>query len=178
MAKKRKPQPLDLVEWLPRELVAPNDYNPNKQPPAEFKLLCISLIEDGWTQPIVVFDDGGKKTKKNPYPIVDGAHRWTAAGTPEVAKMTDGLIPVVKLKGNRAHLMMSTIRHNRARGEHGVLPMGDIVKSLLESGLDKSDVKFYLQMEEEEVNRLAERAGMPEIGSRGVTEFSKGWKPG
>jgi ParB-like chromosome segregation protein Spo0J len=110
--------------------------------------------------------------------IVDGEHRWRVSGDKEVAAMTGGKVPIVKIMGTREHRMMSTIRHNRARGEHHVLPMADIVRALLEGGIASSDVQFLLQMEDEEVERLAERAGMPQVVSRDSPEFAKGWVPG
>jgi len=176
MAKLAK-QPLTGFVWVDRSAVQPNDYNPNSQPPPEFRLLKISILQDGWTQPIVAFRDRGAAASE-PATIVDGEHRWTVAADPEVAALTDGKIPVVFIVGDLEHRMMSTIRHNRARGEHGVLPMAEIVKKLLQSGTPKTDVMFLLQMEEEEVDRLAERGGMPAVGSREQgNEFSKGWMP-
>ena len=165
-----KPQPLDVVEWVPCNSIRPNEYNPNNVPPPEFRLLKVSILEDGWTQPIVVHKASGI--------IVDGEHRWTVAADPDIAKLTGGKVPVVYVEGDLNHRMMSTIRHNRARGEHAVLPMAEIVKALLQGGTDKEDVMFLLQMEDEEVERLAERAGMPEVVSRKQTEFNKGWVPG
>lgn len=167
-------QPLSNVEWVPRDSIAPNDYNPNKQPPPEHRLLKVSILEDGWTQPIVVFDDGQGGTPV----IVDGEHRWRVSSDKEVAAMTGGKVPIVKIMGTREHRMMSTIRHNRARGEHHVLPMADIIRALLEGGIASSDVQFLLQMEDEEVERLAERAGMPQVVSRDSPDFAKGWVPG
>jgi ParB-like chromosome segregation protein Spo0J len=166
----KNPQPLDAVTWVTRDSIRPNDYNPNNVPPPEFRLLKVSIIEDGWTQPIVVHRESSV--------IIDGEHRWTVAGDKEIAKLTGGKVPVVYVDGDLNHRMMSTIRHNRARGEHGVLPMAEIVKALLSGGTDKEDVMFLLQMEDEEVERLAERAGMPEVVSRKQKEFNKGWIPG
>jgi ParB-like chromosome segregation protein Spo0J len=169
-----KKQPLDSVEWVDRDSIEPNDYNPNKQPPPEHRLLKVSILEDGWTQPIVVFDDSsGKKPV-----IVDGEHRWRVSGDKEIKKLTKGKVPIVRIAGSREQRMMSTIRHNRARGEHHVLPMAEIVRALLDGGIEKGDVQFLLQMEEEEVERLAEKAGLPEVVSRSHTEFNKGWVPG
>lgn len=167
-------QPINKVEWVDREAIEPNDYNPNKQPPPEFRLLKVSLLEDGWTQPIVVFDEGkGKKPV-----IVDGEHRWKTAADPEIAALTDGLVPIVRIKGNRAHRMMSTIRHNRARGEHHVLPMAEIIREMLDGGVDAEEIQFLLQMEDEEVERLAERAGLPAVVARKHADFNAGWIPG
>lgn len=166
-------QPLDTLQWLERDAVRPNDYNPNKQPPSEFRLLKVSLLEDGWTQPIVAFDagDGTKPV------IVDGAHRWAMSADPEVAAMTGGKIPVVLMTGDLSHRMCSTVRHNRARGEHIVHPMAEIVRNLLAKGNTIDDVCFYLQMEREEVTRLVERGGSPDRVAREHGEFTEGWKP-
>jgi hypothetical protein len=56
--------------------------------------------------------------------------------------------------------------------------MAAIVRELLEAGQSSEDVCFLLQMEPEEVDRLADRAGMPERVSRDGAGFSKGWIPG
>jgi ParB-like chromosome segregation protein Spo0J len=122
----------------------------------------------------VVFDDGsGAKPI-----IIDGEHRWRVAQDPDVTRELGGLVPIVRIVKARAHRMMSTIRHNRARGEHVVTRMADVVRELLESGHAEEDICFLLQMEVEEVRRLADRAGMPERVARGGQEFSKGWVPG
>jgi hypothetical protein len=140
--KVREVQPISMVEWVPFDSIEPNDYNPNVQPPPEHRLLKISILEDGWTQPVVVFDDGsGRKPT-----IVDGEHRWKVGRDPEVAEKTDGLVPIVRIRKDRAHLMMSTVRHNRARGEHGVKNMAAIVRELLESGQHQDDICFLMQM--------------------------------
>lgn len=59
------------VEWVPYETVIPNGYNPNNMTWHDRMLLRQSLLEDGWTQPIVTLPDGT---------IVDGEQRWTTAG--------------------------------------------------------------------------------------------------
>jgi hypothetical protein len=167
-------QPVSRVEWLPAAALTPNDYNPNVQPPPEFRLLKISLLEDGWTQPIVVFDDGSGALV-----IVDGEHRWRVAREDrDVAAMTAGLVPIVRIVKERAHRMMSTIRHNRARGEHTVKQMAVIVRELLTAGQSPDDVCFLMQMEHEEVDRLADAAGMPARVAKDGETFSKGWVPG
>jgi ParB-like chromosome segregation protein Spo0J len=169
-------QPISHVEWVLAASLQANDYNPNVQPPPEARLLKISLLEDGWTQPLVVFDDGsGAKPV-----IIDGEHRWRIALTDaDVAARTDGHVPIVRIERGREHRLMSTIRHNRARGEHAVKPMADIVRELLERGEAPDDICFLLQMEPEELHRLADRAGLPQRVSRDAgAEFSKGWIPG
>lgn len=63
-------KPLSTLKWVDRELLRPNDYNPNKVPKENLKLLMQSIIVNGWTLPIVVRPD---------YTIIDGFHRWTVA---------------------------------------------------------------------------------------------------
>jgi ParB-like chromosome segregation protein Spo0J len=167
-----KDQPVSQIEWVPRGTLTPNDYNPNKQPPPEHRLLKVSILEDGWTQPIVVFDNGDGKLI-----IVDGEHRWRASASSDVMELTGGLVPIVRISGDSGHLKMSTIRHNRARGNHHVLPMADIVRSLLASGVSSQSIQHLLQMEVEEVDRLADSASSPEKVSRGHVSFSKSWVP-
>jgi ParB-like chromosome segregation protein Spo0J len=159
-------QPLQTIEWVDPAILRANSYNPNHVAPTEMALLKVSILEDGWTQPIVVRADNE---------IVDGFHRFTLATTDEdVMALTDGYVPVVRLTvGDMAHQRMSTIRHNRARGSHIVSRMGEIVRALLDEGLSPEEIAIRLGMEDEEVERLADTAGMT---VRGAAEgFNKGW---
>lgn len=168
-------QPLSRVQWVPRESLQPNNYNPNKMAPPERELLIVSIVSDGWTQPIVIY-----RLNAVAIEIVDGFHRWNVSDDPRVMALTGGLVPIVELpaSADREHRMMSTIRHNRARGAHGVLPMAEIVRALIEAGKSPEDIQELLQMEDEEVERLAERAGMPIVIARRHDTFNKGWEPG
>ena len=146
-----------------------NDYNPNKVAPPEMKLLRISILEDGWTQPIVANSDNV---------IVDGFHRWTVSADKDVYKLTDGKVPVVFITpADEPSRKMSTIRHNRARGTHGVLPMADIIESMLAEMKSMDEICERLQMESEEVIRLANRKGIPKTEIVRDSEWSKSWEP-
>jgi ParB-like chromosome segregation protein Spo0J len=126
-------------------------------------------LENGWTQPIVARRSGE---------IVDGFHRWTLGKTDyQIIDLTDGLVPVVFLDDSTdlATQKLATVRHNRARGQHGILKMGAIVRSLLDEGLSKEQVMERLQMEEEEFDRLAETKGAPD--RIGKDSFGQGWVP-
>lgn len=160
-------QPLNKITWIAREKLHSNNYNPNHVFPKELELLKISILEDGWTQPIVIRENGE---------IVDGFHRWTVSGMEEIYNMTAGQVPVVILKDvNSAHQIMSTIRHNQARGSHNVLRMADIVKNLIDiEKLSVNEVKERLQMEAEEVERLYYNGDMTRIAEK---DFKKGWIP-
>ena len=166
---KLKSQPLNEIKWVDRELLKPNGYNPNKVAPPELKLLKVSILEDGWTQPIVINPD---------MTIVDGFHRWTVSGHKEIHKLTDGLVPVVMIKPKDINQQqMATIRHNRARGTHGVLEMSNIVNDMVKNGLSGEEIMTRLMMEKEEVVRLLFRSGIPKSEVFKEKEFSKAWTP-
>lgn len=163
-----KGQPISEVKWVRRDAIAPNEYNPNRVAPPELELLKLSIIEDGWTQPIVINPDNE---------IVDGYHRWTVAGDDEVSTMTGGKVPVVvTAPKDWVHQKMATIRHNRARGTHAVLDMSEIVKSMVDAGISQEEIMARLKMEKEEVVRLAMRAGIPQSEIITDSEFSKAWE--
>lgn len=161
-------QPLSTLEWVDPSTLSANDYNPNHVAPPEMKLLKISLLENGWTQPIVAQPSGE---------IVDGFHRWTLITTDkEVQALTDGLCPVVRLFDVGPDVArMATIRHNRARGNHYVVKMSDIVHDLVELGLSEKEIATRLGMDKEEVRRLIQRGNSLERNA-GV-EFNNGWVP-
>lgn len=162
-------QPVSTVIWVLAKELRANSYNPNFVARPELELLKLSIMEDGWTQPIVARRDGE---------IVDGFHRFHLASTDkEVAALTGGLVPVVWLRpADEAHQMMSTIRHNRARGQHAILKMGDIVRKLAHDfRVPEEDIMRRLGMEDEEVDRLIDSRGMIARGS--AEGFANGWQP-
>lgn len=164
-------QPINRVVWVDRESLRSNDYNPNNVAPPELKLLALSIIEDGWTQPIVARRNGE---------IVDGFHRWTVSAWPRVFAITNGQVPVVFLDDAKttADQMMSTIRHNRARGVHAVAAMADIARDLVEvHGIPTDEIERRLGMEDEELERLIDRASVAEKVDRSGHQFNTGWRP-
>lgn len=159
-------QPISHLQWVDPEDLHANDYNPNRVPPTEMKLLRISILEDGWTQPIV----GQESTSE----IIDGFHRWTLGLRDDAIRaMTGGLVPIVTCDSDPSEQRMSTIRHNRARGTHHVVRMADIVTALLESKLPAEDIMLRLGMEREEVERLLDRGRH----SQHSDKFTQAWKP-
>ena len=138
--------PIDTVRWLPRSRLRANDYNPNAQAEANHRLLVESIEADGWTQPVVVRPAG----EDGMHVIVDGEHRWRASG----AFGEESEVPVVILEGTPAENMASTVRHNRARGVHGIEAMLGIVKRLREEGATDGQIEAMLGMSPSERKRL------------------------
>lgn len=167
MAKKNS-QPIDSVKWVSRDELKPNNYNPNRVASPEMRLLKISILEDGWTQPIVV----NEKME-----IIDGFHRWTVSADKKISEITGGLVPIVVASPkDEESQMMATVRHNRARGTHGVLDMSKIVQSMINAGMSQQAIMSRLQMEEEEVVRLAMRQGIPKSSIIQDSSFSNAWE--
>ncbi|WP_149264280.1 ParB N-terminal domain-containing protein [Actinomadura sp. K4S16] len=161
-------QPVSNVEWVEREKLTANSWNPNRQAPPESRLLRVSILENGWTQPIVTRQEPGGLE------IVDGYHRWVSSEHRDLQAFTDGLVPVVVLPPTDPALArLATIRHNRARGTHHVLGMADIVAELLQLGLTPKDLGTRLEMDSEEVERLADRGDM--LKRAGRDGYNNGW---
>ena len=141
-------RPLSTLQWVERNLVKPNDYNPNKVSRQNLELLKQSILTNGWTLPVVVRPD---------LTIIDGFHRWTVAGEEPLHSMLDGKIPVVIVAHrDRAGNIYGTVTHNRARGTHLLGPMKAIVKELMAEGKSVEEIGRQLGMKPEEIFRLSE----------------------
>ncbi len=150
---------------VPIEQVVYNDYNPNSVAPPEMRLLKHSILEDGYTQPVVTIYD----PENDKYIVVDGAHRYKIA---IALKLTH--IPISIISKDIKDRMASTIRHNRARGEHGVDPMSNIVAELYKLGWTDEKIGENLGMGADEVLRLKQRTGIAEIFKNHT--YSKAWE--
>lgn len=165
-------EPIDLVEWVPADVVHQNDYNPNKVAPPEMALLYESIAADGYTQPIVTAPDEERRE------IVDGFHRHRVGREClDVAARLHGYLPVTTIRADRtdrADRMAATIRHNRARGKHGVTAMGEIVQELVRRNWSDEKIARELGMEPDEVLRLKQMTGLAELfAGQG---FSEAWE--
>lgn len=164
-----KIQPINNVEWVDRDTLVPNNYNPNSMGKYEMELLKISILEDGWTQPVIRNQDNE---------IVDGYHRWLASDDKRLRERDGGRVPVTTTNPTDAiSQQMSTIRHNRAKGTHGVFKMSSIVGDMLRGGLPIKEIMQRLQMEEEEVVKLGISEGIPKEKIITDHNFSKAWGP-
>jgi hypothetical protein len=165
-------EPVDCVLWIKSESVGANDYNPNTVAPPEMKLLAISVIEDGYTQPIVTWLNDGK------YEVVDGWHRnRVGREIPEIRDRIKGYLPITVLninRNDRGDRIASTIRHNRARGKHRIDAMSDIVIELKRRNWSDEKIGHDLGMDPDEVLRLVQITGLAEMFSD--REFSKAWE--
>lgn len=161
-------EPVDIVRWVKSEKVVANMYNPNVVAPPEMNLLELSIKQDGYTQPIVVFKEN------NHYTVVDGFHR-TRVGkeSKDINRRIFDYLPVVIIDKPLKERMASTIRHNRARGTHAIQPMSKIVEELYFMGWSDKKIAEQLGMEKDEILRLKQFTGLGNLFKN--REFSKSW---
>lgn len=163
-------EPCDCILWVKQENIYANEYNPNHVASPEMKLLYESIKEDGYTMPIVTYDLGDGRRE-----IVDGFHRNRVGREHEdIKNRIHGYLPVSTIDKPEDERIGSTIRHNRARGTHGIRPMSDIVLELSKMGWSDSKICKKLGMDLDEVIRLKQITGLKEAFMN--HEFSKSWE--
>lgn len=165
-------EPVDLVQWVPADEVQANDYNPNKVAPPEMELLRLSIMADGYTQPIVANYEG------ETHVVVDGFHRnRVGRECADVRERVHGYLPVVQIRTDRVDMgdrMASTIRHNRARGKHQVVEMSKIVLELKRRNWSDNKIGKELGMDPDEVLRLTQIEGLAQAFAD--RDFSEAWE--
>lgn len=167
----QRSQPVDFVRWVPIEKVKANDYNPNSVATNEMRLLYVSVLHDGYTQPVVTVYDEASDT----YVIVDGFHRYTTMRLhKDIADRNGGLLPVVVIDKPLNDRMASTVRHNRARGKHSITGMSSMVFSMLEGGWSDEDICKELGLEVDELLRLKHVTGFSKLFES--VEYRRAWE--
>lgn len=167
-----KDEPVDCVIWIPSDNVTANEYNPNKVAPPEMELLEVSIVNDGYTQPIVTW------AKDDAHEVVDGFHRSRVGKESKlVAQRVQGYLPVVEIRKEQQgknDRIASTIRHNRARGKHQVDAMSEIVLELKNRNWTNKRIAKELGMDEDEILRLCQITGLEHLFTD--QDFSRAWE--
>jgi ParB-like chromosome segregation protein Spo0J len=167
-----KDEPVDCVTWVPHGNVTANEYNPNKVAPPEMELLEVSIVNDGYTQPIVTWAKG------DAHEVVDGFHRSRVGKESKlVAQRVQGYLPVVEIRKEQQgknDRIASTIRHNRARGKHQVDAMSEIVLELKNRNWTNKRIAKELGMDEDEILRLCQITGLEHLFTD--HDFSRAWE--
>jgi ParB-like chromosome segregation protein Spo0J len=168
-----KHHPVDFVRWEKSKNVEVNEYNPNAVAPPEMQLLYESILNDGYTMPIVSFKESEH------FKIVDGFHRReTERRNSDISLSTLGYIPLSTIRNTQAdtsNRMASTIRHNRARGSHNIELMSQIVSELVEMGKGDAWICKHIGMSIDELLRLKQITGLASLFLN--KDFSDSWIP-
>ena len=167
-----KHHPVDFVAWVKSNYVEANEYNPNSVAPPEMELLYQSILNDGYTMPIVSYKEPDK------IKIVDGFHRReTERRNKDISDSTYGRVPVTNIRneqGATSDRMASTIRHNRARGSHNIELMSQIVSELVEMGKGDPWICKHIGMSPDELLRMKQITGLASLFSN--KDFSDSWE--
>jgi len=166
-----KHHPVDCVLWVKQEQIAANSYNPNAVAPPEMKLLERSIREDGYTQPIVTWQEQTAQ-----FEIVDGYHRDLVGEVVDIYQSVMGRMPITIANQHRTTLpdrMASTIRHDRARGTSSIELLKGIVAELVEAGMSDQWIMQHIGMDVDELLRLKQLTGLAALFQD--AEFSRAW---
>lgn len=163
--------PVYYVRPVPIDQIVANDYNPNAVAPPEMDLLETSILEDGYTQPVVTVYDHETDT----YVVVDGFHRFLILkNSPTIIERENGMLPCVVLNKDMSDRMASTIRHNRARGSHNIELMSAIVAELVEMGKGDRWICKHIGMSADEVLRMKQITGLAALFTN--KDFTDSWE--
>jgi len=166
--------PVYNIKKISIDKIKANDYNPNRIASPEFKLLELSILEDGFTMPIVCYHN----KKDDMYEIVDGLHRFLIAKNNKTINQREkNSIPVSIIEKPLKNRFASSIRHNRARGENLLeLMQNFIYKSIENNKIDDNWMMKNYGLDKDELLRLKQLTGIKELFKD--KDFSKTWVVG
>lgn len=93
----------------------------------------------------------------------------------DIYEREKGMLPVSVIDKPLSNRMASTIRHNRARGNHDVDLMSNIVKELHEIGRSDAWICKHLGMDKDELLRLKQITGLAALFRD--MNFGRAWAP-
>ncbi|MFJ1424891.1 ParB N-terminal domain-containing protein [Capnocytophaga canimorsus] len=152
-----------------KSMILPNDYNPNHVAKDKMELLKTSIVENGFAFGIVaIFDYDIDK-----FVIIDGYHRDVITGK----KWLDLTYkPLVILDHSMEKRLAATVQFNKARGVHKIDLNAELVKRMVELGMEDYDICKQLGIDADEFLRLKRNVKIAEIYKD--LEFSNSWEVG
>lgn len=162
--------PISNIQWADVDKLQANDYNPNVVLSKEMELLKLSILKNGWIQPVLVTQN---------YVIIDGFHRASLCKfDKKVRALTDGKIPVVMMQLSEPDRMLLTIRINRAKGNHVAIKMSSLIKQLVKDyGISIEEIMRQIGATKDEVELLLMDDIFKKYNINKETKYSKAWIP-
>lgn len=162
--------PISNIQWVDVNKLTANDYNPNVVFSKEMELLKLSILKNGWIQPILVTHE---------FVIIDGFHRASLAkADKKVNAFTGGKVPVVIMELNEPERMLLTIRINRAKGSHIAIKMSDLIKKVVNDyGMPIDEICRQIGATKDEVELLLMDDVFKKFDITKETKYSKAWVP-
>lgn len=142
-----------------------NDYNPNRMPREEMRLLGECILKYGFLFPIITsWDD-----EKRKYRIIDGFHRYEM-----LKRLGSDKCSIIDLNLPYHDAVQLTVLMNRIKGLHQVEKMSDLVVKLESLGLEDDEIAKNLGMESEELLRLKQQLGIAHAFKN--VEYANSWE--
>ena len=139
-----------------KDLIQANDYNPNHVAKDKMELLKTSIVENGFAFGIVaIYDDEIEK-----FIIIDGYHRDLITSK----KWLDlNYKPLVILDHSMEKRLAATVQFNKARGVHKIDLNAELVKRMVELGMEDFEICKQLGIDADEFLRLKRNVKIAEI---------------
>jgi len=144
-----------------------NSYNPNFVPKAKMELLQHSILANGFCFPIVaIWDDEVEK-----FVIIDGFHRYSMG---DESWLDLDYIPLVVLPHGMAQRLAATMQFNKARGVHQVDLDAELIRRLIDQGLEDEEVAVSLGIDVDTVYRYKQITGIADLFKK--HDYSRSWE--
>lgn len=148
-------------------LVQANDYNPNHVAKDKMKLLETSIIDNGFAFGIyAIFDPEIEK-----FIIVDGDHRNQITG-PNWLKLT--YKPLIISRHSMDKRLAATVQFNKARGVHRIDGNAELVKKMVDLGVEDIKICKALGMDADEMLRLKRTKKIADVYKN--LHYSNSWE--
>lgn len=150
-----------------RHLIQANTYNPNSMPEEKRDSLIESIDLAGFAYPVAVWWD----VEQRLFVIVDGFHRNLVAGYEHLGMEH---VPVVPLHLTAEQRMMATWTFNKARGFHQVDLDAELIRRLIEQGVEEDEISKRLGIDMETVYRYKQVTGIIDLFKN--AQYSMSWE--
>ena len=160
--------PISNIQWINVNELNANDYNPNVVLNRELKLLELSIVTNGWIQPVLINKD---------HTIIDGYHRThLAKNSKKLKQLYNNKVPCVVMNLSESERMLLTIRINRAKGNHIAIKMHDIVRKLIDKHqVPKEYIMKSIGAGKDEVDLLYKKGVFDALNIK-EHKYSTAWK--
>lgn len=148
-------------------LIQANDYNPNHVAKDKMELLKTSIVENGFAFGIVAIYD----SEIEKFIIIDGYHRDIITSD-KWLKLT--YKPLVILDHSMEKRLAATVQFNKARGVHKIDLNAELVKRMVELGMEDFEICKQLGIDADEFLRLKRNVKIVEIYKD--LEYSNSWE--
>lgn len=149
------------------KMILPNNYNPNHVAKDKMELLKTSIVENGFAFGIVaIFDYELEK-----FIIIDGYHRDIITN-PKWLNLK--YKPLVILDHSMEKRLAATVQFNKARGVHKIDLNAELVKRMVELGMDDYEICKQLGIDADEFLRLKRNVKIADIYKD--LSFSNSWE--